>query len=168
MDLNRKTAFQVLMDVEKNGAYSNLSLNSFISRNNPDSPAFVRELVYGVLKNKYLLDWYIGQLVKTGLSKVKKPDLMLLRIGAYQLSFMNSVPEFAAVNETVNLEKRGKGTGRLYKRCLKVIYKKQEQPERAGQKQRHRTLLFCPVFCRAMDSGAMDKDIRRGKDGGNP
>ena len=57
MDLNRKTAFQVLMDVEKNGAYSNLSLNSFISRNNPDSPAFVRELVYGVLKNKYHSGW---------------------------------------------------------------------------------------------------------------
>ena len=60
MDINRKTAFDVLMDVEKNGAYSNLSLNSFIEKNRPDSPAFVRELVYGVLRNKLLLDWFLG------------------------------------------------------------------------------------------------------------
>ena len=39
MDINRKTAYEVLLDVEKNQAYSNLSLNNFIEKNKPDSPA---------------------------------------------------------------------------------------------------------------------------------
>ena len=77
MDINRKTAFDVLIDVEKNGAYSNLSLNNYIEKNRPDSPAFVRELVYGVLKNKMLLDWFLKQLMPSGLKKVKMQDLML-------------------------------------------------------------------------------------------
>ncbi len=106
MDINRKTAFDVLMDVEKNGAYSNLSLNNFIERNRPDSPAFVRELVYGVLKNKMLLDWFLKQLVPSGLKKVKVQDLMLLRMGIYQISYMDSVPEYAAVSETVDMAKK--------------------------------------------------------------
>lgn len=106
MDINRKTAFDVLMDVEKNGAYSNLSLNNYIEKNCPQNPAFVRELVYGVLRNKLLLDWFLGQLIPSGLKKVKKHDMMLLRMGVYQLSYMESVPEYAAVSETVNMAKR--------------------------------------------------------------
>ena len=106
MDLNRKTAFEVLMDVEKEGAYSNLSLNKFIEKNRPDSPAFVRELVYGVLKNKLLLDWFLEQLVPSGLKKVKIQDKMLLRMGIYQISYMDSVPEYAAVSQTVDMAKK--------------------------------------------------------------
>ena len=106
MDLNRKTAFEVLMDVEKEGAYSNLSLNKFIEKNRPDSPAFVRELVYGVLKNKLLLDWFLEQLVPSGLKKVKMQDKMLLRMGIYQISYMDSVPEYAAVSQTVDMAKK--------------------------------------------------------------
>lgn len=109
MDINRKTAFDVLMDVEKNGAYSNLSLNSFIEKNHPDSPAFVRELAYGVLRNKLLLDWFLGQLIPSGLKKIKKQDMTLLRMGVYQLSYMKSVPEYAAVSETVNMAKNWLG-----------------------------------------------------------
>ena len=105
MDLNRKTAYEVLLDVEKNQAYSNLSLNNFIEKNQPDSQAFVRELVYGVLENKLLLDHMLGQLIPSGLKKVKKQDLTLLRMGIYQLMSMDSVPEYAAVNETVNMAK---------------------------------------------------------------
>ena len=106
MDINRKTAFDVLIDVEKNGAYSNLSLNNYIEKNRPDSPAFVRELVYGVLKNKMLLDWFLKQLVPSGLKKVKMQDLMLLRMGIYQISYMDSVPEYAAVSQTVDMAKK--------------------------------------------------------------
>lgn len=128
MDLNRKTAFDVLMNVERDGAYSNLSLNSFIEKNNPDSPSFVRELVYGVLKNKFLLDWFIQQLVPSGLKKVKKQDLMLLRMGVYQISYMESVPEYAAVSETVEMAKKfARGRERFINGVLRGYIRNRQQ-----------------------------------------
>ena len=62
MDINRKTAYSTLMDVETKKSFSNLALNHQMILNKPDSPGFVRELVYGVLENKMLLDHYIDQL----------------------------------------------------------------------------------------------------------
>ena len=106
MDINRKTAYSVLMDVESKKSYSNIALNHHIICSRPDKKAFIRELVYGVLENKMLLDWYIDQLVPSGVAKVKTSDLVILRMGIYQLAYMNSVPEYAAVNESVVLAKR--------------------------------------------------------------
>jgi len=106
VDLNRKTAFQVLFEIEKEDSYSNLTLNKFISENKPENPAFVRELVYGVLENKMLLDYYLNQLIPSGINKVKKKEKCFLRMGLYQILFMDSVPEYAAINETVNLAKK--------------------------------------------------------------
>ncbi|MBR6443938.1 MAG: 16S rRNA (cytosine(967)-C(5))-methyltransferase RsmB [Firmicutes bacterium] len=106
MDINRKTAYNTLMDVESKKSFSNIALNHQIICNRPDSKGFVRELVYGVLENKLLLDYYIDKLVPSGISKVKASDLTILRMGIYQLAFMNSVPEYAAVNESVVLAKR--------------------------------------------------------------
>lgn len=106
MDLNRKTAYEILLDVEKNEAYSNFATNYFVKKNTPDKEAFVRELVYGVLENKILLDYYLNELIPRGVRKVKKQELTLLRMGLYQLIYMDSVPEYAAVNETVNMARR--------------------------------------------------------------
>ncbi|MGN0732673.1 MAG: 16S rRNA (cytosine(967)-C(5))-methyltransferase RsmB [Emergencia sp.] len=106
MDINRKTAYNVLFDVEKNGAYSNIELNRQISLLNPDSPAFVRELVYGVIENLIYIDHILSKLIDKGLKGVKKQPLTLLRMGIYQIRFMDSVPEYAAVNETVNMARK--------------------------------------------------------------
>lgn len=106
MDVNRKTAYLTLMDVESKKSYSNLALNHHVIINKPNSPGFVRELVYGVLENKMLLDHYIDQLVKTGAASLKASDLTILRMGIYQLGYMDSVPEYAAVNESVIMAKR--------------------------------------------------------------
>ena len=106
MDINRKTAYATLMDVETKKSYSNLALNHQIKINRPDSQGFVRELVYGVLENKLLLDHYIDQLTSSGVEKIKPSDRTVLRMGIYQLAFMDSVPEYAAVNESVVLAKR--------------------------------------------------------------
>lgn len=105
MDLNRKTAYLILVDIEDNMAYSNIAINEHVKREAPDSPAFVRELVYGVLENKYYLDYIVSRLVDK-VSKIKTKEKTLLRMGLYQLIYMNSVPTYAAVNETVNLAKR--------------------------------------------------------------
>jgi ribosomal RNA small subunit methyltransferase RsmB len=106
MDINRKTAFNTLMRIEKDGAYSNLELNSQINRDRPDSPALVREMVYGVLENKMYLDYLLSQMVSKGLKSVKLPTLVIMRMGLYQMIFMTSVPEYAAVNESVKLARK--------------------------------------------------------------
>lgn len=106
MDLSRKTAFEILLEIEKEDAYSNLTINRFLEKNRPDNPAFIRELVYGVLENKILLDYYLDNLIPSGIKKVKKKEANLLRLGLYQLMFMDSVPDYAAVNETVSIAKK--------------------------------------------------------------
>lgn len=106
MDINRKTAYQTLLDVESKKAYSNIALNHKVHVNKPNSPAFVRQLVYGVLERKMTIDYYLEQLVKDGLGSLKNQELTILRMGVYQLGYMGSVPEYAAVNESVNLAKR--------------------------------------------------------------
>lgn len=106
MDINRKTAYLSLIDVESKKSYSNLALNHQIIINKPNSQGFVRELVYGVLENKLTLDYYIDQIVKNGVGSLKTQELTILRMGIYQLGYMNSVPEYAAVNESVVLAKK--------------------------------------------------------------
>lgn len=106
MDSGRKTAFQILFEVEKEKAFSNLTANRIIKDNNPENPAFVRELVYGVLENKMLLDYYIDILVPSGIGKVKDREKTILRMGIYQINFMDSVPDYAAVSETVSIAKK--------------------------------------------------------------
>ncbi|MDO4545668.1 MAG: 16S rRNA (cytosine(967)-C(5))-methyltransferase RsmB [Bacillota bacterium] len=106
MDVNRKTSYLALVDVEAKKAYSNLAINHQVVINKPGSPGFVRELVYGVLENKLTLDYYIDLLVKDGVGSLRVPELTILRMGIYQLGYMNSVPEYAAVNESVVLAKR--------------------------------------------------------------
>ena len=101
MDRDRRTAFLTLKDIEESGAWANLALSEHIKKDGASSPAFVRELVYGCLRNQILLDFNIGRfLKKPGLSA---SDRMLLRMGFYQLALMDGVAEHAAVNETVAL-----------------------------------------------------------------
>lgn len=106
MDINRKTAYLTLIDVESKKSYSNLAINHQVIINKPNSQGFVRELVYGVLEHKLTLDYYIDLLVKNGVKSLKVQELTILRMGIYQLGYMNSVPEYAAVNESVVLAKR--------------------------------------------------------------
>ncbi len=106
MDINRKIAYAVLYAVEVKKQYSNIALNNYIRREKPDSPPFIRELVYGVLENKKLLDYVIAKLINGKIKNVRTPDLIILRMGVYQMVKMDSVPEYAAVNESVKLAKK--------------------------------------------------------------
>ena len=106
MDINRRTAYHTLMDVETKNAFSNIATNHQVILHKPTNVPFVRELVYGVLENKMLLDYVINELIPGDVDHVKKSDLTILRMGIYQLAKMDSVPEYAAVNESVQLAKK--------------------------------------------------------------
>ena len=136
MDINRKTAYDVLFDIEKNGAYSNIALNHHIADSKPDNEGFVRQLVYGVLENRILIDYYLDVLIPSGVKKLKKQDLTLLRMGVYQLRYMDSVPSYAAVNETVNMAKRlARGRERFVNGVLRGYIKNADSIKLPGRNE---------------------------------
>ncbi|MDY0383749.1 16S rRNA (cytosine(967)-C(5))-methyltransferase RsmB [Trichlorobacter sp.] len=71
----------------------------------PDRGLF-SELVFGVLRQQATLDHYLAQLVDQPLAKLQLPVLLLLRLGLYQLRYLDRVPSHAAVHESVELAKR--------------------------------------------------------------
>ncbi len=108
MDRDRRAAYLILKDVQDNGSWSNLALGKQFSAEKPVSSAFVRELVYGVLRDQFLLDFNIDAFLQK--PKLKSSERILLRMGFYQLAKMD-VADHAAINETVALAKsfiRGK------------------------------------------------------------
>lgn len=119
MDKDRTAAYQILKKIAEDRAYSNLAVNEYIRDHEVVSPAFIRELVYGVLRNEILLDHCIGNYV-SAMSKTKLSDKIILRMGFYQLARMDSVKSYAAVNESVELAKRfAKGRDRFINAVLR-------------------------------------------------
>lgn len=100
------TAYRVLMQVEGEGGYSNLSLNAALggARLAPRDKAFVTKLVYGVLENTTYLDHVISSYAKAG-AKIEPEIRCILRMAVYQMAFLDT-PDSAAVNESVNLAKK--------------------------------------------------------------
>lgn len=104
----RELAFKVLCDIEDNNNYSNIAINKHFKHKdiNNQERGFATELVYGVVENKYYLDYIIDKLSKIKTQKLSICVKILLRMGIYQLAFLDSISEYAAVNETVNLVKK--------------------------------------------------------------
>ncbi|HSQ89660.1 16S rRNA (cytosine(967)-C(5))-methyltransferase RsmB [Romboutsia sp.] len=104
----REIAFKVLCDIEDNNNYSNIAINKHFKNleiTNQDR-GLATELIYGVVENKYYLDYIIDKLSKIKTQKLSTYVKILLRMGIYQIAFLDSISEYAAVNETVNLVKK--------------------------------------------------------------
>ncbi|NLK73510.1 MAG: 16S rRNA (cytosine(967)-C(5))-methyltransferase RsmB [Clostridiales bacterium] len=106
MKSEREVALEILLEIEENNAYSNIAINKFLRKYQISEGAFVREIVYGVIENKLFLDYLLSQFVQTGLKKLKKEVLLILRMGIYQLAFLTGTPSYAVVNESVKLAKK--------------------------------------------------------------
>ena len=107
----RSLALEVLTRCE-NGGYSNIALDTTIKRNSLSSAdrGLMTALIYGVIERKITLDYIIDALSTIPNSKIEKDTRNILRMGIYQLRYMQRIPAFAALNETVNLaNKRSKG-----------------------------------------------------------
>lgn len=109
----REMALQVLTAVEEEDAFANLALNRIIERYRPGKldRAFATELAYGALRRLNTLDWVLGQFVQKPLASLAPSVRGILRLGGYQLLFMDRVPPSAACNEAAEMAKRHGHTG---------------------------------------------------------
>ncbi len=105
---DRFIAYKILNKIERDKAYSNIAVDTVLKQNEVSSAPFVCALVYGVLERKITLDYYLSKLLKHPLKKLKPQVLTILRMGAYQIKYMDKVPSSAAVNESVKLSKKVK------------------------------------------------------------
>jgi 16S rRNA (cytosine967-C5)-methyltransferase len=103
----RKIALEILLRIEKDGSYSNLLLDSKLKEGGLTSQdgAFLTTLVYGVLENLICLDFFISHFAKRSAAKIQPEVRCILRLGVYQLVFLDRVPASAAAYESVELTK---------------------------------------------------------------
>jgi len=130
----RDLARAVLERVEQSGAFANRALSAALDR----APAalagaergLATELVYGVLRRRARLDRALDAFATRGTSGLDPRVRTALRVGAYQLLFLDRVPAYAAVNETVEACKHigGAGVGRLANALLRRLAERGEPP----------------------------------------
>ena len=108
----RRLAMQSLLACEKCGKYTNLEIDAGIrgaAMSDADKGLYTR-LVYGVSERRITLDYIIDRYARNTKAADLDADVRTaLRIGLYQMYFMDRIPEFAAVSESVSLVNKGKG-----------------------------------------------------------
>ena len=98
----RSIALQVLRRVEAEGAFSSLALNHALRRHatlSPEDRALATELTYGTLRWRRRLDYALSAHSHRRLEKVEPSLLRILRLSAYQLMFLDTIPDWAAVDQ---------------------------------------------------------------------
>ena len=95
-----KIAYDTLLNIYQNEAYASLELSKQIKDIN--NKALVTKLVYGVLEHDIELDYYISKLCQ---KKPKNVIILVLKLGMYVIKYMDSIPDYAAVSNTVDLTK---------------------------------------------------------------
>ena len=105
----RQVALRALIACEKQGAWSDGFLKKSLRDAGLDSrdAALATRLCFGVLQNRLLLDYYLGRLSTMKLEKMEPAVRNSLRLGAYQVLFLDRVPDHAAVSEAVDLARKG-------------------------------------------------------------
>jgi 16S rRNA (cytosine967-C5)-methyltransferase len=123
----RLVAAEICGDL-RNGDFLDGAFDRQTPRLDPRDRRFTRELVYGMLRRRSWLDALLGARVRGGLSRLDPDVLDLLRLGAYQLLYMRSVPAYAAIAQTVELAKRrhGMGPSRLANAVLRRLDREKE------------------------------------------
>ncbi len=130
MDIVREIALKALYKIDKEDAYSNIALDETIKKNrrklDDRDVGFISEIVYGVITWRLTIDEIIKKYSNIRLKKISPWILNILRMGIYQIVFLDKIPKSAAVNESVNLAKRygHKGSSNFVNAILRKVEKK--------------------------------------------
>lgn len=147
----RQIAFEALMKTARDGAFSNLALDGALSKTNLDTrdKSFVSNLFYGVIERQITIDFQLSLYLSKPLKKLKPEVLTILRLGAYQILFMDKVPDSAAVNESIKLSKKNGASfasGLINAVLRKVSAKGVELPEEKDSVKYLSVLYSCPEW----------------------
>jgi 16S rRNA (cytosine967-C5)-methyltransferase len=136
----RAVAARVLERVEADAAFADLALDAELERRRLSARdvALATELVYGVLRWQRYLDWILAPHSRRRLTSLDARVLVLLRLTAYQLAFLERVPAFAAVNDAVTLARSRPGVAEFVNAVLRSF-------ARRGEREREPTLPADPV-----------------------
>nr|WP_325212254.1 16S rRNA (cytosine(967)-C(5))-methyltransferase RsmB [uncultured Oscillibacter sp.] len=110
----RKEALAVLTACRVRGAWADAALGTHLKGLSPADAGLCSRIVYGVIQNETLLDFYLSQFCSQKLDRLQPPLADVLRIGAYQILFLDRVPDSAAVHTSVELARsagRGQAAG---------------------------------------------------------
>ena len=129
----RETALRVLMSCRNNHAWADAALKAQLGRDGLVGPeaALCSRLVYGVVQNQQLLDFYLSAYCSQKPDHLQPPLLEILRLGAYQILYLDRVPDSAAVNTSVELAKisgRGQASGLVNAVLRKIAQNKTALP----------------------------------------
>ena len=104
----RKLVFSSLRSCAESDRYTNLEADSVIKREGltGNDKDFYTALLYGVTEREVTLEYIIEVLTGKSIGKLQINVQLLLKIGLYQIIYMDSVPDYAAVGETVKLAKK--------------------------------------------------------------
>lgn len=128
----RLAAFEILLKVENEKAFSSVLLPIYEEKLQIKDRALCHELVLGVLRRQIYLDRILQKFIKQKIEKFDTEVLISLRLGVYQLLFLDKIPVFAAINESVNLvhQAKKKSAGGLVNAVLRKIEREEEKPFR--------------------------------------
>jgi 16S rRNA (cytosine967-C5)-methyltransferase len=119
----REIALKILYEIETESAFANETIEEYSKKIKLSSldARFIRELVNGVTKLRRGLDYIISFFLKGEIEDLTVWILNILRLGVYQIDYLDRVPDRAAVDESVKLAKRygHKGTAGLVNAVLR-------------------------------------------------
>lgn len=129
LDLARHIALKCLYKIDKEKSYSNIVLDTYLNENREKISSkdinLISEIVYGVTTWKLTIDYIIQKYSNIKLKKISDWVLNIIRIGVYQIVFLDKIPKSAAVNESVNLcKKYGNRSASFVNAILRKIDKK--------------------------------------------
>ena len=105
----RELALDMLVSINEEGQYSHLLLRQVLEKYqylDKKERAFLTRLTEGTIERRITLDYVIDSFSRTKVNKMKPLIRNLLRLGVYQIMYMDSVPDSAACNEAVKLARK--------------------------------------------------------------
>ncbi len=107
----REIVLDTLLEIERNKVYSNQLLKAVLDKYDyleGQEKRFIKRLAEGCIERKIELDYYLNQYSTVPVNKMKPLIRCLMRMGVYQILYMDSIPDSAACNEAVKLAAKRK------------------------------------------------------------